>query len=367
MQILLTIEFEIESAKCECPRGLEICHHIAAVLFAAHYEISRTDISCSWTPKPINLDEIKTFRDQFNFPKANRVTDRDLRMDEISEFYDKLCTLQPVGFRWILRPEPEHTLFRRSNIYLPEISTILCSREFVVAVDRTYFLKEKMKLSVSSIIKVAELTTGQTSNANWYNIRKYRLTASNFGKVISAINRNKFPPSLFTALSEQKDLSGIKAIQWGIEHEENALKVVRSIVKKEIKPTGLWLSTSGALGASPDGMIDDKIPVEAKCPFKYRNILLTEALKTEEVKSYIIYYDENCKLCLNKNHPYYHQIQGQMYLTKSEYSYLCVWTPKQAIVCKIHKDMTWDSNLNSMEEFYFERFVPYIIEKDVCL
>lgn len=131
------------------------------------------------------------------------------------------------------------------------------------------------------------------------------------------------------------------------------------MLKKEIQTCGIFLSESGVLGASPDGIIDEDYIVEVKCPYKYRYLVLTEVLKID--KSYFVYYDDTNKLCLNKNHSYYHQIQGQIYLSNRKACYLCVWTTKQAIYCLIHKDQTWGSNLKLIEEFCFDEYIPFVL------
>ncbi|KAF5283116.1 hypothetical protein FQA39_LY17423 [Lamprigera yunnana] len=42
---------EIEKCPCNCPRGLDICHHMAALALFAHYNLSITDKACSWLKK----------------------------------------------------------------------------------------------------------------------------------------------------------------------------------------------------------------------------------------------------------------------------------------------------------------------------
>jgi len=50
--------------------------------------------------------------------------------------------------------------------------------------------------------------------------RLYRITASNFGPVLNAINRYKYNPSLFKKLIGTYELDGIKSIQWSKENEK---------------------------------------------------------------------------------------------------------------------------------------------------
>lgn len=44
------------------------------------------------------------------------------------------------------------------------------------------------------------MTVGQSSNPSWSLVRKYRLTASNFGRVLDGCKRNSYPPSLYKTL-----------------------------------------------------------------------------------------------------------------------------------------------------------------------
>ncbi|KAK4882911.1 hypothetical protein RN001_006230 [Aquatica leii] len=41
----------IESCACTCPRGCDICHHMVALAFYGHYNVSITDKACSWLKK----------------------------------------------------------------------------------------------------------------------------------------------------------------------------------------------------------------------------------------------------------------------------------------------------------------------------
>ena len=41
---------------------------------------------------------------------------------------------------------------------------------------------------------------------------------------------------------------------------------------KRVEDTGIWFHSSGILGASPDGIVDDQTVTEAKCPYTERNM-----------------------------------------------------------------------------------------------
>lgn len=95
----------------------------------------------------------------------------------------------------------------------------------------------------------------------------------------------------------------MKSIQWGRTHEKNGLDYLRQNVGLEIEPTGIWLSQSGLLGGSPDGLVGGEAIVEVKCPYIYRNDKLVD--KLTEHKKYIIFYDKG-EIIINKKHNYYH-------------------------------------------------------------
>ena len=87
-------------------------------------------------------------------------------------------------------------------------------------------------------------------------------------------------PSLIKRVMGQYDLSGVKAISWVISNEDEGVKSFKSAMKKPVQNFGLWFTTSGILGASPDGLIGNNGILEIKCPFAQRNITVEEAVTT---------------------------------------------------------------------------------------
>lgn len=132
---MLTDEFNIKEHKCECPRGLAICHHLAALLFKCHYDISSTDTLCKWKAQKPPPDEIITHKElngieTKTFPLKNRVTEADKE-----EFFQQISNGPPCGFSWILKPE-NHSV----DQILPNIEAILHSVEYKSAINKKTFL-----------------------------------------------------------------------------------------------------------------------------------------------------------------------------------------------------------------------------------
>lgn len=106
----------------------------------------------------------------------------------------QLCA--PTGLYWLMSPEPEKN---KCNDVI-DVEEKIFSKDYLDAVDKRKFLEECFKLSHEKIQQLAEATTGQNKNPIWLITKKHRLTASNFGKIIKACRRGKYPPSLFNTL-----------------------------------------------------------------------------------------------------------------------------------------------------------------------
>ena len=161
------------------------------------------------------------------------------------------------------------------------------------------------------------MTTGQRSNPAWHQARKGRLTASNFGVVLKA---KRATPSLIKRLFGEYDISKVRAVAWGVNNESLAIQCFSQISGIQSVETGLWLDEGGVLGASPDGLIGDDGVLEVKCPYTFKNELITEAAKNS---SFCLGIDDG-QYFLKRDHVYWHQVQGQMFLTKRTMCYFVV-------------------------------------------
>ncbi|CAG9763887.1 unnamed protein product [Ceutorhynchus assimilis] len=358
VSIVLEQNGDIREATCICPRGIK-CHHIAALALFGHYRISVTDKACAWNAPPKPKDGPVKCAEELYPPKPYTALEGGVPEASINRLKERLRSFgNTVGFTWLLNEESINPLENRFAI----IEEIISSKDFLEATDKVSVFRQKCAVDDHSIKDIAATTTGQVSNEKWFLVRKFRLTASNFGAIIAACQRNRFPVSLFKTLLGEYNLDGIKAIQWGRTHEKDALDHLKSNYNLNIRPTGVWLSNSGLLGASPDGLIDEEEAiVEVKCPYSLRNNQLSEKLKN--LNKYIIFYDDEGNLMLNTNHHnYYHQIQGALHILKKEKCYLCIYTLKETIVTVIEFDDSWKENLSVLENFYIKQYLPKLLE-----
>lgn len=184
---------------CECPRGVEICHHIGATMLAAHYRLSKTDVSCSWLPRKSRGDnQLKTISEIYGIPKQRRLTHSNLKESDIDELVERLNQLPPVGFAWLLKKESAEDVIVKQVI---DIQSVLLSNDFAVAENQTSYLTEVLKLLPSKIIEIAEATPGQKNKMDWYTVRRLRISSSSFGVLIDCILKKRYPQSLYKRLA----------------------------------------------------------------------------------------------------------------------------------------------------------------------
>ncbi|KAJ8969943.1 hypothetical protein NQ314_001513 [Rhamnusium bicolor] len=313
VEIFLSSEGDIQKASCNCPKGLDVCHHMASLAIFAHKNLSVTDAACKWSKvKPSQEDTILTAEMCFAssshpfFPLLKEISE-----ESVEQFKTDLKACGPTGLGWLLSPEP----------------TI--NEETVV---------EKLSLTKDRIVEVQKLTVGQTNNPAWYIARKHRLTASNFGQVLKACKRGRFPPTLFQTLTGNTNLGGIKQIQWGRSNESVAIEIFEKRHNVKITKSGIWLDECGFLGASPDGIIYDDTLIEVKCPFKYKDSFFSDCLL--EIKDYIVSFNGE-SFILNDAHNYYHQIQGQLHICGKKTCILALWTTKDYLEIEVVKNVDW--------------------------
>ena len=149
-------------------------------------------------------------------PKQYCALSREPTQADRSSIYRSLCKYGKfTGLCWILIPEPEPV-----TLPMLTIEEIIYSDGFLQAhgkEDQLSFFKEKCKIQSSTIQEIAKLTVGQRENPAWSMLRKGRLTASNFGPVLAA---KRVSQSLLKRLMGEYDLSGVKAITWGVNNEK---------------------------------------------------------------------------------------------------------------------------------------------------
>ena len=199
----------ILSSTYECPRGNWICSHMAAAAIHINKKgFSKTDLPNSWIARPKTGERrggVKTMRDLFKPSKpAYRATSMQVTEEDRQSFLQDLIDNDvDCPFRWLLSPEIDDTSDPRAPSLIEELLPIFAS-------DPSSFLGN-VKVSKEQQEYVAEKTKLQRKSRYCGIYRHLRLTASNFGIVLKAIDRKEntgrpFPPSLFKSLTGEYNL-----------------------------------------------------------------------------------------------------------------------------------------------------------------
>jgi len=149
--------------------------------------------------------------------------------------------------------------------------SIITLPEFNACRNKLNYIVQQLKPTASDIVNISNITIEQRSDPLWFQYRKMRLTASNFGIVLKAIERNRYTETLFRQLMGQYSIASLAAIQWGIDHESTAVADYEMKQQCKVKSVGLFLSDCGLLGSSPDGFVSDDCILEVKCPWYLRS------------------------------------------------------------------------------------------------
>lgn len=144
---------------------------------------------------------------------------------------------------------------------------------------------EELRIDASTTEAIANLeknTIGQHDNVHWHEARKNRLTASNFGSVIS---RKSTTPchNLFKSLLYTKNIIS-KHLEFGRQNEKVAIREFENQYHKTVRPCGLFIDgVNPFLGASPDGLVDDDKIIEVKCTPSIGQTPLKEAALNKKI------------------------------------------------------------------------------------
>ena len=311
----------------------------------------------------VHLLSCRTVSELYPPTKKYCATDRAVTDSDRQWFHDRL---QDLGFRslgWILSPEPaaESTV-----LHVPTVDDLSQHAQNVQE------LCKRLQLTPEEIQQIERITRGQRDNPLWTAYRKGRITASNFQPVLKVCSANRKPSkSLISALLGDKDLSRVRAAQWGITHEETAINEYMAARDITVQPAGIWLHKSGLIGASPDGIVDEQRIIEVKCPYSARDKSLLDLVDGShsegKKKGFFLcrVNDSSTEFALNRNddvgHKYYDQIQGNMYLTGRSVCDLIVWTPLETAVISIVREEAWQKNIELLCEFSRKQFLPLVL------
>jgi hypothetical protein len=217
---------------------------------------------------------------------------------------------------------------------------------------------DKLKLSAGAINEIEKQTRGQATNNLWFLVKYMRLTASsclktkNFKKTVEELVKKQ---TVWIEDEEGKQVAYQpwlgEAVQWGIDHEEEAVEEYKRLKKpKQLRHSpGLVMHKDGIIGASCDAFVVDECGtsklLEVKCPHSIKDPsiidseektianLIRERKQKGEAPFYlnVAYRAGKPVYTLNKKTTsglnYFKQCYTQMWVTQVKEIDFFVWTP----------------------------------------
>ena len=214
-------------------------------------------------------------------------------------------------------------------------------------------------------------TRGQNDNNNWSNQRLGRITASISRRVLTkvrALQKSEGKVSSFALVNSickppNSSTAYLPAFQYGHQMESEArseyLKVAKVNHKNVIvQECGLFISKTKP---SPDVLVTCKSCgsgiLEIKCPISVAH------LSPSESRLPYLRKDDNDKVNLNNNHPYYSQIQHQLSVTGRLWCDFFVYSRHGHYIERILFDPScWLELETAAEEFFTNHVGPKLIE-----
>lgn len=212
--------------------------------------------------------------------------------------------------------------------------------------------------------QVEEATRSQNQSEAWFEERRIRLTASNFGAVC-----NRKPYTSCAALVQKILYSSVdcESMKYGRANETTALINLSKELGIEIKPCGLFIdSDKPFLAASPDGLIGEDGIVEIKCPAAGCDLTPDEVISQKKglVGTMWQFCQKTNTLKIKEKHAYHLQVQGQLHITQRQYCLFTLWTPRGLKYERIYRDdLLWKREMEGkLELFYKTCLLPEIID-----
>ena len=250
-----------------------------------------------------------------------------------------------------------------SSPSLPDTASLL---------DTVAAFKSSLKITEDQARHIEQNTREQHNSLLWHSVRRYRITASLFGSVLS--RKPNTPPDSLVLRIIQPKLFSTRATAYGIEKEQTAISEYIAYQRSRghpdiaVSPSGFLVSTTHPfLGASPDGAVFDPSNtlqpfgfLEVKCPYSARMLTPTDACATS---GFCCTADPiTGQLKLKENHAYYSQVQGQMAIGQRPWCDFVIYTSKGLSVQRIeYNEKFWEDLLHKLSNFYDNCVAPEIV------
>ena len=385
---------DVVMGHCNCMAGLgEACSHIGAILFACEAAVRiQKSVTCTqeankWLPShvkkipylPVNAVDFSSAKrkyqklcshdedSQIHFKRKRNVAPPN--HEEQSKFFENISksNTKSVVLSVI---DPYNKSFKHQNTDLPvpltsfykEENTELTYSELLKVCDET-----TISLTSSQCELVERQTRKQASSRVWFEQRRGRITASKL-KAACHTNIEKPSKSLIQGICyPESHRFSTAATRWGCKHESTAREQYEQTMNAShdrftVSDSGLNINPKYPhLGATPDGFVNcdccGKGTCEVKCPHCAKDKKLDKAA---EEKFCLI--NDGTSLRLNKKHPYYYQVQAQIFICDVEYCDFIVWTERDIHIERILPDIAfWEEALMKSTKLFNVAVLPELL------
>ena len=360
----------VVEGQCECAAGIgpyARCKHVIAILFALFDFSANANVKLQLTC----TQKLQTFHKAKPFMaspvKAAHLKIGHSNTDAAELHFDPrpVESRKAPGYRSYVRNVAINYMTLHTDS-VPLIQLYEPANTYATENDHDYlrntlsdnFLHEMhvTHITLHTALSIEKATRGQASNPNWHAERCLRLHASKFGAICRARNKVKMAQRLVKNVPVQA-----AALSHGRLFENVALNKFEQLYNVKVeRGMGIMVSLNRPyLACSLDGIIDEQVLVEVKCPFSAKNSVITP-----ETVPYI-YLDEQTGLfSLDKSHNYYYQIQGQMFVTEKNVCMFVVFTFVDMLVIEIHRDDAFIAAMNAdLEMFFNDHFKATLLNK----
>lgn len=394
---------DIICAHCDCVAGMgEVCSHVGAVLYhltSIHHSAlvkqvvgtSVTDVEQQWgRPSKTLRENLQQPLQEIDFGSTLNSTDAvygnvpTLDTDSIKNIFNELsqtdvrCTAMQIFcttdscFR-CLQNAQENDI--KSHLLLNNLYDVTLSDQSIEQLRfKALIMYDTMRemMNEADQLQVEQETKGQWKCALWKTFRIGRITASVLKRAISTKIDTPSLSLLKTICYPDTTYFSTQATRYGKNMEKVALNklsvyLTKNHAEASISETGLIISGQHPeMAASPDGLLVcaccRKVPIEIKCPFKFKGETDILIKLTQKPQPYIRQTADGFELI--KTHNYYAQVQMQIALTEADYGYFYVWTKHEDVLIKIQKDEEyWKQAVFKANTFFKAVVLPELMGK----
>ncbi len=350
VSIDLTERREVKEARCQCQAGVTgNCKHTAALLHYINEERSMgcTDKEQVWSKPSKKKQELykkgETIEKIFSFPSQSPPTFRadqehkEKLANDLASFgltsssLYKSLNAEKEGEEAELTAAAAAAEATTTEEPVPVKVKELFYNEIIVPGENSkpqegnmmVFYDKFVKISSENAVALFKKTLKQALCSEWYKERKFRISASKAHQIANARKEDTCLKYFESYAMENVNL------RYGRDTEPLAKEKYQEISRNTVLPSGLVVKPCQPwLCATPDGLVvleDGKvICLEIKCPISCRG---------KEIS--VPYLTENG---LKPSHPYYTQVQIQMYCCNVEKSHFFVYSDVDRVLVEIDRD-----------------------------